>query len=96
MIDLCCFILIFASLTFSYCYSFTLKSALILKKNEKMTSLTSFERLKNSKSYLSMSMITNDIEIREFVKIFDRIADKTLLLNISSAGTPEIANCCHR
>ena len=31
----------------------------------------------------------------ELAKIFCRLADKRLLLDIPFAGTPELANCCH-
>ena len=35
------------------------------------------------------------VEPRELTKVFGRIADKTLLLDIPGAGTPEMMNCCH-
>lgn len=31
----------------------------------------------------------------ELAKVFCRLADKQLLLDVPGAGTPELANCCH-
>lgn len=35
------------------------------------------------------------IPTNELVKIFSRLADKSILLDVPGAGTPEMANCCH-
>ena len=39
----------------------------------------------------------NDDKINEIelIKLFGRLADKELLLDIPGAGTPEMMNCCH-
>lgn len=31
----------------------------------------------------------------DLVKIFNKLSDKELLLDVPGAGTPELANCCH-
>mmetsp|Transcript_3036 Transcript_3036/g.4732 ORF Transcript_3036/g.4732 Transcript_3036/m.4732 type:complete len:238 (-) Transcript_3036:1879-2592(-) len=36
-----------------------------------------------------------EITDKELTKIFGRLADKKLLLDIEGAGTPEMVNCCH-
>lgn len=35
------------------------------------------------------------IEDREIFKVFARMADKMILLDVPGAGTPEMRNCCH-
>ena len=35
------------------------------------------------------------IDEMELTKLFGRLADKTLLLDVEGAGTPAMANCCH-
>ena len=34
-------------------------------------------------------------DVRELTKIFGRMSDKMLLLDVPGAGTPEMMNCCH-
>ena len=34
------------------------------------------------------------IDERELAKIFGRLADKMILLDVEGAGTPEMMNCC--
>lgn len=37
-----------------------------------------------------------DLDVdRELIKVFGRISDDYLLLNVSGAGSPEMINCCH-
>jgi hypothetical protein len=47
------------------------------------------------KMVLEMSKIMNIDSERELLKIFSRLADDNILLNITGAGTPEVMNCCH-
>eukprot|EP01041_Mallomonas_annulata_P012609 gene12609-26549_t len=35
------------------------------------------------------------LDTREQTKIFGRLADKNLLLDVPGAGSPEMMNCCH-
>ena len=35
------------------------------------------------------------LDERELAKIFGRLADKMILLDVPGAGTPEMVNCCH-
>jgi len=43
----------------------------------------------------SLNLCKTSIDQIELTKVFGRIADKNLLLDIPGAGTPEMANCCH-
>lgn len=53
-------------------------------------------KIKSSFKYRLFS-ITNDNLINdiELIKLFGRLADKELLLDVPGAGTPEMMNCCH-
>lgn len=42
-----------------------------------------------------MSSSPSSLDERELTKIFNRLADNYLLLDIPFAGTPEMINCCH-
>ena len=35
------------------------------------------------------------LDERELTKLFGRISDKKLLLDVEGAGTPEMRDCCH-
>lgn len=35
------------------------------------------------------------IDTKDLVNIFSRMADKSILLDVPGAGTPDVANCCH-
>ena len=37
----------------------------------------------------------SSLDERELAKIFGRLADKMILLDVPGAGTPEMVNCCH-
>eukprot|EP01038_Epipyxis_sp_PR26KG_P010207 gene10207-13733_t len=46
---------------------------------------------------LKLSSVDSDISVLndDIIKIFGRLSDKLLLLDIPGAGTPEMMNCCH-
>lgn len=43
----------------------------------------------------SCQLLASNIGTTELVKLFGRLADKQLLLDVEGAGTPEMMNCCH-
>lgn len=56
-------------------------------------SSTSSKRLGDRPARHALQM--SALDERELAKIFGRLADKMILLDVPGAGTPEMANCCH-
>ena len=51
--------------------------------------------LTTSTKRLGFSLQSSALDERELAKIFGRLADKMILLDVPGAGTPAMANCCH-
>ena len=48
----------------------------------------------NNDRFTTRLASTNILDVKEQSKIFGRLADKMLLLDVPGAGSPEMMNCC--